>query len=183
MELVNRINETTNFLTEKGFSNVEVAVILGTGLGTGFLNSMEIEIELPYEEIPHFPTSTVEFHHGKLILGTIEGKRILAFQGRFHRYEGYSLEEVTYPVRICKSLEANYLLISNAAGGLNLDWNKGDLMMLDDHINLQIESPLVGPNHNGLGSRFPDMSQPYNPELRQTLRSISTEKGITRGTK
>lgn len=155
----------------------EVGIVLGTGLG-GLVAEIEIEKEIAYNFIPHFPVSTVESHVGKLIFGKLGGRNIVAMQGRFHIYEGYSMEEITFPIRILKMLGITSLYISNAAGGMNLDYNKGDLMVIDDHINLQVTSPLVGPNLDELGPRFPDMSRPYSQRLGKLAEKIAKEEGI-----
>ena len=178
MDYVERINKTATFLSEKGVEGIDVAVILGTGLGENFVKGMEIKVTIPYDDIPDFPVSTVEFHHGKLILGHIGDKKVLAFQGRFHYYEGYGMKEVTFPVRVAKALGARFLLLSNAAGCLNLDWQKGDLMLIDDHIDLLPDNPLRGMNHPVLGPRFPDMSQPYHPDLNKKIESIAESLGM-----
>jgi purine-nucleoside phosphorylase len=175
--MIEQINETVNFLKEKGITNPEIAIILGTGLGK-MVREIEIEIQIDYKDIPHFPVSTVEFHKGRLIYGRLKGKIVLAMQGRFHYYEGYTLQQITFPVRIMKSLGIKFLLISNAGGAMNLNFKKGSLMLLDDHINLLGNSPLSGPNHENLGPRFPDMSQPYSKLLNDKLEYIAKECGI-----
>ena len=175
---MSKINETTHFLKEKGMKNPEIAIILGTGLGK-LVNHIEIEYELDYEDIPNFPVSTVEFHKGKLIFGEMSGKKILAMQGRFHYYEGYTMQEITFPVRVMKALGVKYLLISNACGSMNPDFEKGKLMLIDDHINLLGDSPLRGRNHNNLGPRFPDMSQPYSAFLNEKMEQIASDNDIT----
>lgn len=156
----------------------EVGIVLGTGLG-GLVSEIEVEKELPYNFIPGFPVSTVESHFGKLIFGTLGGKRVVAMQGRFHLYEGYSMSLITFPIRVMKMLGIHTLFISNAAGGMNLDYNKGDLMIIDDHINLQTSSPLVGPNLDKLGPRFPDMSAPYDKGMIARAQEIAKEENIT----
>jgi len=173
------IHETATYLRRKGIENPEVGIILGTGLGSLFVQQIENPLSVEYSDIPHFPTSTVESHKGKLIFGLLGGKKILAMQGRFHYYEGYSATQITFPVRVMKALGVKHLLISNAAGNLNLQWKKGELMMIDDHINLQPENPLRGQNDETLGPRFPDMSAPYSKTLNQKLNDIAKEKGIT----
>jgi len=140
--MIKQINETTEYLQEKGFDNPEIGIILGTGLGQ-LINEIEILTEISYNHIPNFPTATVEFHKGKLIYGIIEGKKVVVMQGRFHLYEGYTLKDVTYPVRIMQQLGVKTLLISNASGAINLDFKKGELMLINDHINLQGGSPLA----------------------------------------
>ncbi|MEM7108699.1 MAG: purine-nucleoside phosphorylase [Bacteroidota bacterium] len=174
-----RINEAVEYLKGQGIDTPEVGIILGTGLGGGFTQQMEVEVTVRYSDVPHFPAATVEFHSGQLHYGTIHGKKVLAMQGRFHYYEGYNMQEVTFPVRVLKLLGIKSLLISNAAGNINLDWNKGDLMLLDDHINLQPDNPLRGKNLDELGPRFPDMSAPYDPLLNKSLIEIAKESNIT----
>lgn len=149
-----------------------VGVMLGTGLG-GLTSEIEIETEISYEDIAHFPVSTVESHTGRLILGTLEGVPVVAMQGRFHRYEGYSLAEVTFPVRVMGSLGIESLIVSAAVGGMNPLWELGDLVLVEDHINLLGENPLTGPNIDDLGPRFPDMSEPYDAALRELALSTA----------
>jgi len=148
----------------KTASAPKIGIILGTGLG-GLVREIEKEIEIDYEQIPHFPISTVESHHGKLIFGTLAGKSIVAMQGRFHYYEGYTMKQITLPVRVMKFLGVNTLLISNAGGALNPLFQRGDVMLMSDHINLLGDNPLIGPNDDSLGPRFPDMSEAYSREL------------------
>ncbi len=155
----------------------EVGIILGTGLG-GLAREIAVEAEVPYGDIPGFPLSTVETHAGRLLLGRLGGRPVVAMQGRFHRYEGYDLQQVTFPVRVMHALGARMLVVSNACGGMNPLWAPGDLMLLSDHINLLGDNPLVGPNDDRLGSRFPDMSAPYDPELRALARQVALELGI-----
>jgi len=176
--MTEHILAAVDFLKSKGITHPEAGVILGTGLGNRFVEKIESPLAIPYAEIPHFPVSTVESHQGQLIYGRVGGKMVLAMQGRFHYYEGYSMQQITLPVRVMKMLGIRHLLISNAAGNLNLDWKKGELMLLEDHINLQPDNPLRGPNDPALGPRFPDMSQPYDPTLRQHLQSIAAEQAI-----
>ncbi|MBL3657768.1 purine-nucleoside phosphorylase [Fulvivirga sediminis] len=175
---IDQIKETTAFLQDKGITSPQIGVILGTGLGNKFVEQINIEVEISYDDIPHFPQATVEFHHGKLIYGEIAGKKVLAMQGRFHYYEGYNMKQVTFPVRVMKCLGVQQLLISNAAGNMNLVWKKGDMMLIEDHINLQPENPLVGPNIDELGPRFPDMSEPYDVNMSNMLMDIGYEKNI-----
>jgi purine-nucleoside phosphorylase len=156
----------------------EVGMILGTGLGA-LGKSINIESEIPYAGIPGFPASTVESHAGKLLLGTLAGRRVAALQGRFHRYEGYSLQQVTFPVRVLRALGASTLVVSGAVGGMHPLWNLGDLALLSDHINLMGDSPLIGPNDDSLGPRFPDMSAPYDAALRATAHKAAIELGLT----
>lgn len=172
-----KLNEAVSFLKSKGVGKPEIGIILGTGLGS-LANDVQVEISLDYKDIPHFPLSTVEFHSGKLLYGELGGKKVLVMNGRFHFYEGYTLQEVTFPVRVMKMLGINYLLVSNAAGAVNLNLPKASLMIIDDHINMLPGSPLVGKNLDELGPRFPDMSRPYDPELISLMEKIAAEKGI-----
>jgi purine-nucleoside phosphorylase len=155
----------------------EVGIILGTGLG-GLARELAVEAEVPYAEIPGFPLSTVETHAGKLLLGRLGGRPVVAMQGRFHRYEGYDLQQVTFPVRVLHALGARSLIVSNACGGMNPLWGPGDLVLISDHINLLGDNPLVGPNDERLGPRFPDMSAAYDPELRALARAAALEQGV-----
>jgi purine-nucleoside phosphorylase len=155
----------------------EAAIILGTGLG-GLATEMKIETAIPYGEIPGFPLSTVESHSGRLLLGSLGGRQVVAMQGRFHRYEGYSLRQVTFPVRVLHALGAPLLIVSNACGGMNPLWAPGDLMLISDHINFLGDNPLIGPNDDRLGPRFPDMSEPYDAGLRAVAREVARKDGI-----
>lgn len=155
----------------------DVAVILGTGLG-GLVEEIEVGAEIAYEDIPGFPLSTVESHAGRLLFGILGGKKVVAMQGRFHRYEGYSMQQIVFPVRVMHALGARTLIVSNACGGMNPLWKPGELMLLADHINLLGDSPLIGPNDDSLGPRFPDMSQPYDEELRAVARTVASELRI-----
>jgi len=166
------IKEAADFIGARCKIKPEIGVILGTGLG-GLVINITIDCEIPYDDIPHFPVSTVESHHGRLLIGSLEGKRIIVMQGRFHYYEGYSMKQVTFPVRVMKLLGIKQLLISNAAGGLNPDFKISDLMIINDHINLLPDNPLIGANYDQLGPRFPDMSEPYD----RNLISIGIEIG------
>ena len=163
--MLNKIEEAVDYLRSRGITKPEIGVILGTGLGNRFVTEIKDPIILPYSEIPNFPVATVEFHHGKLLYGDIGPCKVLTMQGRFHYYEGYSMQDITLPIRVMKLLGVKCLLVSNAAGNLNKNWRKGELMLLDDHINLLPENPLRGPNLATLGPRFPDMSQPYSAHL------------------
>jgi len=171
------IQESAEWLSKRGVEHVDVGIVLGTGLH-GLVNKIKVLKEFNYSMIPNFPIATVEFHFGKLIYGELGGKRILACVGRFHYYEGYSMDEVVLPVRVMKLLGAKAILLSNAAGALNPDFALGSLMLIDDHINLQPENPLRGPNHEELGNRFPDMLEPYSKNLNNMLKEIAAEKGI-----
>lgn len=175
--MIKIIQETTEYLQKKGFENPEIGIILGTGLGQ-LLDKVTILKEVSYNHIPNFPTATVEFHTGKLIYGVLEGKNVIVMQGRFHLYEGYSLTDVTFPVRIMHALGVQKLLVSNAAGVVNLNFKKGELMLIDDHINLQGGSPLAFKGVEKLGERFTDMSAPYDPTMNTTLEKIAVDKGI-----
>ncbi len=155
----------------------EVAIVLGTGLG-GLAKEIAVETTIEYADVPGFPLSTVESHAGRLLLGTLGGKRVVAMQGRFHRYEGYSLQQVTFPVRVLRALGADTLVVSNACGGMNPLWAPGDLMLIADHINFLGDNPLIGPNDDRLGARFPDMSNPYDSALRDLARRVAMERGI-----
>lgn len=176
--MLDAINEAVNFLRSRGFQAPEAGIILGTGLGK-LIDVIRIEHDIHYQDIPHFPVSTVEFHKGRLIYGRLAGKTVVAMQGRFHFYEGYSMQQITFPVRVMKALGIRHLLISNAGGAMNPAFRKGSLMLLDDHINLLGTGPLIGPNHNDLGPRFPDMSQPYSAYLNGKLERIAREEQIT----
>ena len=171
------INETVDYLKEKGFDNPEIGIILGTGLGQ-LTAEIDITAEVSYNHIPNFPTATVEFHKGKLIFGTLEGKKVIVMQGRFHLYEGYSLQDVTYPVRVMEQLGIKTLLVSNASGAINLDFKKGELMLIDDHINLQGNSPLAFKGVEEFGERFVDMSQPYSLDLNTKFKAIAKANNI-----
>jgi purine-nucleoside phosphorylase len=169
--------ETVEFLLKRGFDKPDIGIVLGTGL-SDLVSRIEVEKELSYNVIPNFPVATVEFHLGKFIFGRLGGKKVAVLQGRFHYYEGYSMDQVVLPVRALKLLGTKCVLLSNAAGAINPGYRKGELMMLDDHINLQPENPLRGMNLDELGPRFPDMSRPYSPELNGLLRQIASDRGI-----
>jgi purine-nucleoside phosphorylase len=155
----------------------EVAIVLGTGLG-GLAGEIEVAASVDYADIPGFPLSTVESHAGRLLCGTLGGKTVVAMQGRFHRYEGYTLQQATFPVRVLRALGARTLVVSNACGGMREDWAPGELMLISDHINLLGDNPLIGENDDRLGARFPDMSAPYDAELRDLARAVAREQGI-----
>jgi purine-nucleoside phosphorylase len=169
-------SETLGYIRKHYSGSPEIGLVLGTGLGA-LVESIEIEKQLAYNFIPHFPISTVESHFGKLIFGRLGGKLVVAMQGRMHYYEGYSMQQITYPIRILKLLGIKTLLLSNAAGALNPAYRKGDMMALDDHINLLPENPLRGPNQEEFGPRFPDMSAPYDPDLLAAAQSIAQQEG------
>lgn len=176
-ELMDKIQESLNIIKKISDEEYPIGIILGTGLG-GLTNDIEIEHTINYEDIPNFPLSTVESHSGKLILGKINGKNVVAMQGRFHFYEGYSMQQITYPVRLMKFLGVNTLLVSNACGGMNPIYKKGDIMIMLDHINLIGDNPLIGKNEDKFGPRFPDMSEPYDLKLIDLAEKIALEKGI-----
>lgn len=178
MNYEQQVNETVAYLKQRGIHSLDVGIILGTGLGN-LATEIQPEIEILYSDIPHFPEATVEFHAGKLIYGTLAGKRVLAMKGRFHFYEGYSFQQITLPVRVMKLLGARYLLTSNAAGGMRPDLRKGDLLLINDHINLQPGNPLIGRNVDAWGSRFPDMSCPYSTVLNDGLKKVAAELDIS----
>jgi purine-nucleoside phosphorylase len=155
----------------------QVALILGTGLGA-LAESIESPTFIDYPVIPDFPVSTVESHAGRLVCGALAGKRVVAMQGRFHRYEGYSLQQVTFPVRVLRELGAKTLIVSNACGVVRSDWQPGELMLIEDHINLLGDNPLIGPNDDRLGPRFPDMSQPYDEKLRALAKDVARSENV-----
>lgn len=171
------IKETSDFLRDIADINPQIAIILGTGLG-GLVNDIEIKHKISYHKIPNFPVSTVEGHKGELIFGTLGRKPVLALQGRFHYYEGYSMKEVTFPVRVFHEMGVKILFVSNAAGGLNPEFGVGDIMMITDHINMFGTSPLIGPNPDQLGPRFPDMSMAYDLFLRTKAEEIASKHHI-----
>jgi purine-nucleoside phosphorylase len=177
LSLYDRVQAAAGVVRGQSTLVPEIGIILGTGLG-GLAREIAVEAEVPYAEIPGFPLSTVETHAGRLLLGRLGGRPVVAMQGRFHRYEGYDLQQVTFPVRVLHALGARTLIVSNACGGMNPLWGPGDLVLLSDHINLLGDNPLVGPNDERLGPRFPDMSAPYDPELRALARKTALELGI-----
>src|ERR1700761_1042284 len=177
--MLESVAQTTSYIKNRiGDFEPEVGIILGTGLGA-LVSEIEIEKQLMYSNIPEFPISTLEFHSGKLIFGMLAGKKVVAMQGRLHYYEGYSMQQITLPVRVMKMLGIKTLLVSNASGALNPDFKKGDLMVIEDHINLQPENPLIGRNDDELGPRFPDMSQPYRRDLIKKALEIAGANNIT----
>jgi purine-nucleoside phosphorylase len=175
--MMNQLDETVNYLINEGIDTPEVGIVLGTGLG-GLVSEIDIIKAIDYDKIPNFPVSTVESHHGKLIYGTIRNKKVLVMQGRFHYYEGYDMKQITFPIRVMKLIGVKNLLISNAAGAVNLAYKKSSLMLITDHINLYPDNPLRGKNNNDFGPRFPDMSEPYSNTMNNLLRGIAKEKGI-----
>lgn len=173
------IQETVQYIKQRTTNfEPEIGIVLGTGLG-GLVTDIEVEFSLMYSNIPNFPISTLEFHSGKLIFGTLNGKKVMAMQGRLHYYEGYSMQQITFPIRVMKALGIQWLFVSNAAGSLNPAFKKGDLMVINDHINLQPESPLRGRNDADMGPRFPDMSAPYNKRLIEKALEIAKANDIT----
>jgi purine-nucleoside phosphorylase len=175
--MTQRIRESASYIRGLYSKPPETGIILGSGLGN-LVNEITVEKEIEYDDIPHFPVSTVEGHHGKLIFGQLGGKTIVAMAGRFHYYEGYSAADVAYPIRVMKELGIKTLLISNAAGGVNKDFAVGDLMIINDHISFATVNPLIGTNINELGPRFPDMSEPYKKDLIKKAKSIAAKHGI-----
>ncbi|PRY78431.1 purine-nucleoside phosphorylase [Alkalibacterium olivapovliticus] len=171
------IEKAAEFLKEKGMEKPEIGLILGSGLGE-LADETTDSIEVPYEDIPGFPVSTVEGHAGKLVYGTLGGRTVLAMQGRFHFYEGYSLQEVTFPVRVMKALGVTSLVVTNAAGGVNENFTPGDLMIITDHINMTGGNPLLGPNNNSFGPRFTDMSVAYDKGYQSIVEDVAKENGI-----
>lgn len=172
--LAQAIEEALRVVRPRARIEPEIALILGTGLG-GLAREITVAAEIPYAEIPHFPLSTVESHSGRLLFGTLGGKRVVAMQGRFHRYEGYTLQQVTFPVRVMRALGARTLMVSNACGGMHPLWEPGDLVLIADHINLLGDNPLIGPNDDTLGPRFPDMSAAYDAGLRALARQAAQD--------
>mgnify|MGYP001765897774 FL=1 len=175
--MLEKIKATANYIKERINATPEVGIILGTGLG-GLVKEIEIKESIPYSEIPNFPVSTVDGHAGRLIYGTLGNREVLAMQGRFHYYEGYSMKEVTFPVRVLKSVGISHLFVSNASGGLNPDWHVGEIVIISDHINFFPEHPLRGKNESELGPRFPDMSKCYDERLRNKAKLIALENNI-----
>ncbi|MEF9937483.1 purine-nucleoside phosphorylase [Carnobacterium sp.] len=176
-KLQEKIKQAASFIREKGVGEIEIGLILGSGLGE-LGDEVENAIQIPYETIPNFPTSTVEGHAGQLVYGTLGGKKVLAMQGRFHYYEGYSLEMVTFPVRVMKALGIHSVIVTNAAGGLNLNFTPGELMLITDQINFTGVNPLIGPNDNEMGVRFTDMSQAYDKEYQEIVRNVAKEMNL-----
>lgn len=175
--LYDQIQDAAAAIRSQWTGSPSVGIILGTGLGR-LADEIEDRTALPYETIPHFPRSTAPSHKGQLVCGTLAGKSVMAMEGRFHFYEGYSLQQVTFPVRVMKALGCQYLIVSNACGGMNPQWNKGDLMLIEDHINLLGDNPLIGPNDERLGDRFPDMCHAYDRDLLKLARRIALQEQI-----
>jgi len=175
--MLEKIKETTQFIQNRIKFKPEVGIILGTGLGA-IVNEIEITDQIKYSDIPNFPLSTVEGHHGNLIFGILANKNVVAMQGRFHFYEGYSMQDITLPVRVLKQLGISNLIVSNASGGMNPEFEVGDLMIINDHINLFGTNPLIGKNYEEFGPRFPDMSEAYDKKLIRLALEIATEMGI-----
>jgi purine-nucleoside phosphorylase len=176
--MIQQLQEAVSFIRASGIPSPETGIILGTGL-SGFVDKVDVVQSIDYSEIPHFATSTVEFHPGRLVFGTIHSKNVVLMQGRFHFYEGHSMGQITFPVRVMKMLGIKQLLISNACGTLNPDFKAASLMLIDDHINFMPGNPLVGPNIDELGHRFPDMSRPYDPKMNEALKAIALRSNIT----
>ncbi len=176
--MLSKIRSTTEYIRNNTGAAPEVGIILGTGLG-GLADEIDAETSFPYNTIPEFPVSTVQGHRGKLIFGKLEGKPVVAMQGRFHYYEGYSMQELTFPIRVMNALGVKKLFLSNASGGVNPEFEIGDIMLINDHINLFPSNPLIGPNQEELGPRFLDMSRSYDPALIKAAHAIAGKQGIT----
>lgn len=176
-ELFDQIQEAKTFIQKTWNGKPTIGIILGTGLG-GLVEEIQTEAAFHYEDIPHFPRATVKSHAGRLVCGQLGGKTVMAMEGRFHFYEGYTLQQITFPVRVMKALGCEALLVSNACGGMNPQWDKGDIMLIEDHINLLGDNPLIGKNDDRLGLRFPDMSHPYDPELLALAQRLALEEKI-----
>lgn len=176
-KLLEMVEESLSEIRKKTDKQYKIGIVLGTGLG-GLVHDIQTEHTIDYSEIPHFPLSTVESHHGKLIFGKLSGKDVVVMQGRFHYYEGYSMKQITYPIRVMKKLGVEILLVSNACGGMNPFYKRGDLMLIADHINLLGDNPLIGPNEDEFGPRFPDMSEPYNLGLIEMAEKIALRNNI-----
>jgi len=175
--MIKHIQEAVEFLQSRGFGTPDIGIILGTGLGK-IIDHVAVEAEMSYNHIPNFPTATVEFHKGKLIYGELAGKKVVLMQGRFHLYEGYSLLDVTFPVRVMKGLGITRLFVSNASGAINLNFKKGEIMLIDDHINLQGGSPLAFKGVEKLGERFVDLNQPYDAKMNAKIEEIAVAHNI-----
>jgi purine-nucleoside phosphorylase len=175
VSLKQRIDDAVKAIGAK--TTPEFGIILGTGLG-GVAQAIQVEQKFSYESLPHFARSTAHSHKGDLLLGTLEGRRVVAMEGRFHAYEGYTMDQITFPVRVMRAMGAKALIVSNACGGLNPSYGKGELMLIDDHINLMGTNPLIGPNDESLGPRFPDLCRPYDPEFLKLAETIGAEEKI-----
>jgi len=176
-DYIEQIKEARAYIENSTSVKPEIGIILGTGLG-GLADDIDVDVTLSYKNIPHFPISTVETHEGKLLIGTLAGKSVVAMQGRFHFYEGYSMKQITFPVRVMAKLGVKTLLISNACGGMNPLYSRGDIMIIEDHINLIGDNPLIGPNLDEFGPRFPDMSEPWSKNLIEFAEKIARENKI-----
>lgn len=177
-EFRNKRDEAVNYLSQQiGDFKPEYLLILGTGLGQ-LAEEIDVTISIDYDQIPHFPVSTVESHHGRLLFGLLGGKPVVAMQGRFHYYEGYTMQEIVFPVRVARNLGVQTLIVSNACGGLNPNFKRGDIMLINDHINFLGDNPLIGPNDDELGPRFPDMSEPYTERLIETAENVALDLSI-----
>jgi purine-nucleoside phosphorylase len=177
-EFRNKRDEAVNYLSQQiGYFKPEYLLILGTGLGQ-LAEEIDVTISIDYDQIPHFPVSTVESHHGRLLFGQLGGKPVVAMQGRFHYYEGYTMQEIVFPVRVARNLGVQTLIVSNACGGLNPNFKRGDIMLINDHINFLGDNPLIGPNDDELGPRFPDMSEPYTERLIETAENVALDLSI-----
>jgi purine-nucleoside phosphorylase len=176
-QLLHRMDEAKTYIQSRISVQPQVGLILGSGLGE-LADDIQDAVRIPYESIPHFPVSTVEGHAGQLVTGRLHNKTVIAMQGRFHYYEGYSMQEVTFPVRVMKALGVDHLIVTNACGGMNPDFKPGDLMLIQDHLNMTGANPLIGQNEPALGPRFPDMSRAYTPELLELVRETAKSLGI-----
>lgn len=176
-EFRNKRDEALSFLKEQTKARPDYLIILGTGLGR-LAEEIEVQDAISYADIPHFPVSTVESHAGQLLFGTLSGKKVVAMQGRFHYYEGYSMQQIAFPVRVLKALSTETMIVSNACGGMNSNYQRGDIMLINDHINMLGDNPLIGPNDDDLGPRFPDMSQPYTESLLELAETVALDQGI-----
>ncbi|PTX50879.1 purine-nucleoside phosphorylase [Melghirimyces profundicolus] len=176
--ILHQTKEAAEAIRGRSDRRPKIGLVLGSGLGI-LAEEIEEATSIPYGEIPHFPVSTVEGHAGKLVLGTLETQPVVAMQGRFHFYEGYRMQEVTFPIRVMKELGVDILLVTNAAGGINTDFEAGDLMLIQDHLNLMFTNPLIGPNHPEWGVRFPDMSEAYDSTYRQLAKRVAETRGLS----
>lgn len=170
-------DEALQYIQQQTDLRPRYLIILGTGLAK-LADQMEIKDQISYEDIPHFPVSTVESHEGRLLFGELSGKTVVAMQGRFHYYEGYSMQQIVFPQRVLKELSAETMIVSNACGGMNPNYRRGDIMLISDHINMLGDNPLIGPNDDELGPRFPDMSEPYTQELQQVAEQVALDEGL-----